>query len=80
MSEWISAEDRLPKENEEVIIICISHGEPSEFGHMNTFKKGEKYRAIDSIVKWKDREYCSFRADRFWGIVTHWMPLPDFPM
>lgn len=85
MSEWIKVEDRLPEIKEgflnsrDVLTICESHGEASEFGFINAYRKGEKYLSIDRLVKWRDKEYPSFNGDRFYGKVTHWAELPEFP-
>lgn len=86
MSEWISVEDRLPEipkgfnESEDVLAFCVSNGEPTEFGYPNMFEKDKTYQCIDRIVKWIDKEDVSFRTDKWYGKVTHWMPLPKPPM
>lgn len=72
MSEWISVNDRLPKEFEDVLVCAIN-----EYGE--TYEKGEKYLALDRMVRWMDKTPTSFRTDRYYGKVTHWMPLPDSP-
>lgn len=85
MIQWISVDDRLPEIDEEtgksldVLVVCISHGETTEFGHLNTYPYGHKYLAMDTMVKWPDMEIPSFRSQRFYGRVTHWMPLPEMP-
>ncbi len=85
MNEWISVEEKMPLiiqnliESCDVLTFCVSHGNPSEFGHVNTYREGETYQAIDRLVKWRDKETPSFRCDRFYGKVTHWMPLPESP-
>jgi hypothetical protein len=81
---WISVEDGIPKINkldycsEDVLTYCVSHGMNSAIGP-NTYIKGEKYMAIDRFVIWSDRKEPSFRCDRFFGTVTHWMTLPKRP-
>lgn len=83
--EWISVEDRLPEilgdlhNSSDVLTFCVSHGQRNEFGHMNTYLEGETYLGIDCLVKWEDRGIPTFRSDRFYGKVTHWMPLPEPP-
>jgi hypothetical protein len=85
MSEWIRVNDRLPRllpnlnYSHDVLTLCISSGITEDFMAPNTVPKGEKYIAIDSLVKWSDRDMPSFRGDRFFGEITHWMPLPEFP-
>lgn len=82
---WIKVEDQLPEMiphlpySEDILAFCVSHGETTEFGSPNTYHKGEKYIGIDRLVKWRDTGKISFRADRYYGKVTHWMPLPEAP-
>lgn len=72
MSEWISVEERLPELFEDVLTYCINvSGE--------TYALGERYMAVDRLVKWNDGYRTCFRTDRFFGEVTHWMPLPKEP-
>lgn len=81
--EWISVEDRLPvlpegnQYSEDVLAWCVSDGITRD-GFPNTYKKNQRYLSVDAIVRWKDRE-PSFRADRFYGKVTHWMPIQTPP-
>lgn len=82
---WISVKDRLPEMipetcySEDVLAFCISHGKSTEFHSPNTYAKDEKYISIDRLVKWSDKKEISFRCNRFYGKVTHWMPLPKPP-
>lgn len=82
---WIKVEDRLPEMmtdlpySEDVLTISVSHGKPTKFGGPNAYRKDEKYACVDRIVKWNDHKEPSFRTNRFYGKVTHWMPLPEFP-
>ena len=82
---WISVEEKLPEiihnmsHSEDILAFCVSNGEPSEFGHPNTYDKDETYMCIDRLVKWSYRSEASFRTDRYYGKVTHWMPLPNSP-
>jgi hypothetical protein len=84
MSEWISIEDDLPKikdndvYSDDVLTYCISDGVSRQFNMPNTYMEGEKYLAIDAITRWRDSS-PSFRTDKFYGKVTHWMPLPKPP-
>jgi hypothetical protein len=83
--KWISVKDSLPDliknlpYSQDVLTVCMSHGRPTEFGTPNTYPKGEKYISIDRRVKWEDNNEISFVTERFYGDVTHWMPLPEFP-
>ena len=70
--EWISVKDKLPQYFVDVIAFC-----QNEDGL--TFGNGEKYCSIDCFIKWKDGHEDCFRTDRFYGKVTHWMPLPKPP-
>ncbi len=85
MNEWIKCSDRLPElikdqnYSEDVLCICVSHGENNEFGFPNTYSKGEKYLCIDSLIVWQDKEKPSFRSDRYYGKATYWMPIPELP-
>lgn len=70
--EWISVKERLPTAWDDVLCWCVNeHGE--------TYQKGEWYAAIDRFCIWSDWHSPSFRTDRFFGKVTHWMPLPEPP-
>jgi len=82
---WYDVKNRLPelKNNQpysdDVLVFCISHGEPNEMGFPNTYPKGETYLSIDRLVLWSDTQKISFRCDRFYGKVLHWMELPKPP-
>jgi hypothetical protein len=82
---WIKVEDALPeilegqKSSKDVLAVCVSHGNSKSAGFVNSYLDGEKYFSIDAVVKWSDGHKTCFRTDRFYGKVTHWMPLPDFP-
>lgn len=72
MKEWISVEDSLPEEFVDVLV-CAQ----SSVG--NPIAEDEFYHAIDRICIWNDGHPRSFRTSRFYGRVTHWMPLPELP-
>lgn len=69
---WIKVEDALPDLGKNVLVIAIN----KVFG---TFELGERYFAIDRLVQWNDNEKLTFRTDRLYGKVTHWMELPKMP-
>lgn len=70
--EWISVKEKLPEPFVDVLAIAINLKGFS-------FEKGEPYMALDSFCIWNDEHSPSFGTDRFYGKVTHWMPLPPFP-
>lgn len=83
--EWIKCSDRLPEikeddyRSDDVLTFCISDGITRNIGFQNTYPKDEKYLAIDAVVNWSEGSEPSFRGDKFFGKVTHWMPLPKSP-
>lgn len=85
--KWIKCSEKLPelKENlcysEDVLAFCVSDGQNRIIdGQLikNTYSKDESYLSIDRLIKWNEFD-MSFRADKFFGKVTHWMPLPEVP-
>ena len=70
---WIDVETAVPPSFEDVLCYCVNvSGE--------TYEKGEGYISIDSFIVWNDGYLPGFRADRFFGKVTHWMRLPCPPI
>ena len=67
--EWISVEDMLPEIFVEVLVYATNISG-------DTHELGKKYLAIDCLVVWPSDHPTCFRADRYFGQVTHWMPLP----
>lgn len=63
MSEWVSVKDRMPPEETDVLVFCQK--DPM----IGYTVAGFFYGA------WKSFE----TEDDTWGVVTHWMPLPDPP-
>lgn len=74
MSEWISVEDRIPKEiknsngtgfSKEVLILDC-YGEMSIAWY---------------VYPWRDERLLGFSdgVKNSFGVVTHWMPLPEPP-
>lgn len=70
MSEWISVKDRLPNENECVLVIVS--GKPSENITLDGAYELAEYDPVEGWIleMWPE-----------WGsaVVTHWMPLPQPP-
>jgi len=77
MSEWISVKDRLPEPFVDVLVWCENLAQ--DYAQLECFRVGEFYAAIDRFCVWEDGKPSSFRTDRFYGKVTHWMPLPEPP-
>lgn len=65
-SSWISVKDRLPEENTCVFFILEWRGIHKEY-FAGSYKGG----------KW-ETEQRTYAPYSFWGIVTHWMPIPEF--
>lgn len=63
-SPWISVKDRLPEENTCVFFILEWRGIHKEY-FAGSYKEG----------KW-ETEQRTYAPYSFWGIVTHWMPIP----
>jgi hypothetical protein len=78
MSEWVSVKDRLPEMNQDVLAFCVSNGMSVGFMR-NTYAAGETYISIDCLHKKLDSGGISFRTDRYYGKVTHWMHIPTPP-
>ena len=71
-NQWIDVNERLPELFEDVLVHATDSLDL-------TFEKGTGYHAIDRLVEWNDSGEISFRTDRFFGKVHHWMPLPNLP-
>lgn len=72
MSEWISVKDRLPEDDERVIICAtIIVGDP--YATHSTVRRGIE---TTKFISGKDGHYFCTLAN--WH-VTHWMPLPEPP-
>lgn len=66
MSNWISVDERLPEENEEVL---AWDGESIEKAHLQRYLGGYN----DNTLRW------TYYDCMIWENVTHWMPLPEPP-
>ena len=71
MSEWISVEDRLP--NRDCKVIVCAHKIRGGF-----IKKERFITTAVFCMTMIDKHYFDFQGNGT-GIVTHWMPLPEFP-
>jgi flagellar basal body L-ring protein FlgH len=77
-AKWISVEDRLPENDNEVLIICS--GEVVQAYLKNGIWKGSvqvTYNMNDGYVH--DRNICKQGKSNPFDNVTHWMPLPTPP-
>lgn len=63
-SPWISVNDRLPEENANVFFILTWRGIHREY-YAGSYIKG----------KWRT-EHRNYAPSSFWGVVTHWIPMP----
>ena len=68
VQEWVSVDDRLPKEGE--YVLCVLKG----------FNYGGKIQVCKFVPadKFKDKPYFEHFRNGF-PSVTHWMPLPQPP-
>lgn len=71
--QWISVDDRLPDNNDKVIVCCLS--EISDYGYPYDYKD-----ACEMGFYEKDQWYSDNPDDMdVLDNVTHWMPLPGPP-
>jgi len=68
VQEWVSVDDRLPKEGE--YVLCVLKG----------FNYGGKIQVCKFVPadKFKDKPYFEHFRNGF-PSVTHWMPMPEPP-
>ena len=76
--EWISVKDRLPDDEQEVLV--IAHGWDGRLVYVGSLKRVEPQKSWLTGITNKSSEWS------LWGwsylkkpIVTHWMPLPEPP-
>lgn len=75
MTEWINVNDRPPPFATEVII--YRHYLDREFSCTTGGYTGKQFKTISIIGI--DITYTEGVWERYGGIVTHWMPLPEPP-
>ena len=75
LDEWVSVEDRLPDEKDNVLIY-IQHDEIPIIGYK--VEKGWRVFVSDDIQVMGDA-YLDNDIDEQWCKVTHWQPLPQPP-
>ena len=78
VQEWISVNDRLPDDEQEVLV--IAHGWDGRLVYVGSHKRVEAQKSWITGITNKSSEWL------LWGwsylkepIVTHWMPLPPAP-
>ena len=78
VQEWISVDDRLPEDEQEVLV--ISHGWDGRLVYIGSHKRVEAQKSWLTGITNKSSEWL------LWGwsylkepMVTHWMPLPEPP-
>ena len=76
VQEWISVNDRLPDDEQEVLV--IAHGWDGRLVYVGSHKRVEAQKSWLTGITNKSSEWS------LWGwsylkepIVTHWMPLPS---
>ena len=78
VQEWISVEDRLPSDEQDVLV--IAHGWGGRLVYVGSHKRVEAQKSWLTGITNKSSEWL------LWGwsylkepMVTHWMPLPEPP-
>ena len=78
VQEWISVDDRLPDDEQEVLV--IAHGWGGRLVYVGSHKRVEAQKSWLTGITNKSSEWS------LWGwsylkepMVTHWMPLPQPP-
>lgn len=71
MNEWISVKDRLPEDEDEIVLV-IASGKPK---HNITLNRAYELANYSPEEGWILTEYPEWEC----ATVTHWMPLPEPP-
>ena len=78
VQEWISVEDRLPSDEQDVLV--IAHGRGGRLVYVGSHKRVESQKSWLTGITNKSSEWL------LWGwsylkepMVTYWMPLPEPP-
>lgn len=78
VQEWISVKDRLPSDEQDVLV--IAHGWGGRLVYVGSHKRVEAQKSCLTGITNKSSEWL------LWGwsylkepIVTHWMPMPQPP-
>ena len=78
VQEWISVDDRLPSDEQDVLV--IAHGWGGRLVYVGSHKRVEAQKSWPTGITNKSSEWL------LWGwsylkepMVTHWMPLPNPP-
>ena len=78
VQEWISVEDRLPSDEQDVLV--IAHGWGGRLVYVGSYKRVEAQKSWLTGITNKSSEWL------LWGwsylkepMVTHWMPMPHPP-
>lgn len=78
VQEWISVDDRLPSDEQDVLV--IAHGWGGRLVYVGSHKRIEAQKSWLTGITNKSSEWL------LWGwsylkepMVTHWMPMPELP-
>ena len=78
VQEWISVDDRLPSDEQDVLV--IAHGWGGRLVYVGSYKRVEAQKSWLTGITSESSEWS------LWGwsylkepMVTHWMPLPEPP-
>jgi hypothetical protein len=76
VSDWISVKDRLPADEEDVLIYTAHAGQPN-YGwfRVGYYWPYEGKNPGGNPARW----YVRVHGDDEWEAPTHWMPLPTGP-
>lgn len=80
MSEWISAEDRLPECGVNVLVKQLGN-DSLKIAYIEREKWYEHYDDCVAIEGYIENLICKVEINDFdrYLAITHWMPLPELP-